>query len=146
MVEIKKDLTIKEIFAEMMTLKSRLIKLSHKYNRSMILISAITYKDIITKGGRKSDDVMLERTIKKEELKDEFDVVKESYDSYKDTAIEKIQEMIATKPVGECIVYFRDELHWKWDDICKLFNYGRSQASKKYSDFKKRTTSDTIVH
>lgn len=146
MIEIKKELTIKEIFAEMMILKSRLIKLSHKYNRSMILISAITYKDIITKGGRKSDDIMLDNIIKREDLKDEFDVVKESYDNYKDIAIEKIQAMISTKPVDYCIAYFRDELHWSWKDICKLFNYSRSQASKKYSDFKKRTTSDTVGH
>lgn len=138
MVEIEKDLTIKEIFAEMMTLKSRLIKLSHKYNRSMILISAITYKDIITKGGRKSDDIMLDKTIKREELKDEFDIVKESYDSYKDLAIDKIQEMISTKPVDECIVYFRDELHWSWKDICKLFSYSRSQADKIYRKYKMR--------
>lgn len=138
MVEIKKDLTIREVFAEIMTLKSRLIKLSHKYNRSMILISAITYKDIITKGGRKSDDVMLDKTIRREELKDEFDIVKESYDSYKDLAIEKIQEMIATKPVEECIVYFRDELHWKWDDITKLFNYSLRQCHNLYSKGKKK--------
>lgn len=128
MVEIKKELTIKEIFAEMMALKGKLIKLSHKYNRSMILVSAITYKDVITKGGKKRDDIMLDKTIKREELKDEFEIVKESYDSYKDLAIEKIQEMIATKPVDECIVYFRDELHWKWDDIAKLFNYSVRQC------------------
>ncbi len=137
MIELKKDLNIKEIITEMMTLKSKLIKLSHKYNRSMILISAITYKDIITKGGKKSDDIMLNKTIQREEIKDEFDIVKESYNGYKDLAIEKIQEMIATKPVEECIVYFRDELHWKWKDISKLFTYSLRQCHNLYSKGKK---------
>lgn len=137
MVELKKELTIKEIFAEMMSLKSKLIKLSHKYNRSMILVSAITYKDVITKGGKKCDDIMLNKTIQREEIKDEFDIVKASYDEYKDLAIEKIQEMIATKPVEECIVYFRDSLHWKWDDIAKLFNYSVRQCIRLHKKGKK---------
>lgn len=137
MVELKKELSIKEIIAEMMTLKSKLIKLSHKYNRSMILVSAITYKDIITKGGKKCDDIMLNKTIQREEIKDEFDIVKASYDEYKDLAIEKIQEMIKTKRVEECIVYFRDELHWKWNDISKLFNYSLRQCHNLYSKVKK---------
>ena len=142
-MELKKELTIKELFDEMTFLKSKLIKLAEKYNRSLITVSAVTWKDIITSGGKKGD-VMLNRTIKKDKLHDEFDIVKESYDSYKSEAIDKIKEMLATKPVDECIVYFRDKLKWGWKPICKLFNYSRSQASKKYSDFKNRTTSDTI--
>ncbi len=139
-----KYLTIKELFDEMKTLEGRLIELSHKYNRTLT-ITAITWKDIVVKGGKR-DDVMLNNTIKREELTSEFDIVKDSYDSYKEETIDKIREMIANESVDYCIVYFRDTLHWKWKDICKLFHYGRSQASKKYSDFKNRTSSDTIGH
>ena len=131
MIEIKKDLTIKELFAELTTLKSKLIKLSHKYNRSMIIVSAITYKDIVTKGGR-SDDIMLNRTIKREEIKDEFDIVKESYDCYKEETINKIREMIANKSVDHCIVYFRDELKWCWKEIAQLFNYNERHCRRLY--------------
>lgn len=145
MVEAKgQNLTVKELFDELKTLESRLISLSHKYNRTLT-ITAITWKDILVKGGKK-DDIMLNNVIKREELQDEFDIAKISYDSYKEVTIEKIREMIANHSVEYCIVYFRDELGWKWKDICRLFNYSRSQASKKYSDFKNRTLSDTIGH
>ncbi len=138
MIEAKsKHLTIKELFDEMRTLEGRLIELSHKYNRTFE-IKAITWKDIIVKGGKR-DDVMLNNTIKREELTDEFDIAKASYDSYREETIKEIRNMIATKPVNECIVYFRDVLRWKWKDICKLFNYSRSRANKIYSDYKKKT-------
>lgn len=142
---IEKKLTIKELFNELKALKSRLIKLANKYNRTLINVSAVTYKDIITKGGIKGD-IMLNKVIKKEELDHEFDIVLASYNEYREKTIDEIRKMLNEKPVEECIAYFRDELHWKWKDICKLFSYGRSQASKKYADYKKRTTSDTIGH
>ena len=142
---LEKKLTIKEIFDEMKVIRYRLIKLSHKYNRTLVDISAVTWKDIVTKGGKKGD-IMLNRVIKKENLENEFDIVMESYKDYKELAINEIREMIKNNSVEYCIVYFRDELHWPWKDICKLFSYGRSQASKLYKDFKNRTTSDTIGH
>ncbi len=137
MIDAKgKHLTIKELFDEMKVLRSRLIKLSHKYNRSLIGINAISYKDIMVKGGKK-DDVMLNNTIKREEIENEFDIVKESYESYREEAIKEIREMIATKPVDECIVYFRDTLNWKWNDISKLFNYSRIHCIRLYNKRKK---------
>ena len=136
MIEIKKDLTIKELFAELTTLKSKLIKLSHKYNRSMILVSAITYTDILTKGGKRWDDVMLNKTIQREEAKDEFDIIKEAYNSYKDLAVDKIREMINSKSVEECIVYFRDELKWSWKEISQLFNYNERHCRRLYKKVK----------
>ena len=136
---IEKNLTIKELFIEMKTLYARLIKLAEKYNRSLITVSAISWKDVITQGGKKGD-IMLNKEIKKESLNNEFDIVKASYDSYKAEAENKIREMIATKSVGYCIVYFRDELNWKWKDICALFHYSRSQANVIYNEEKKKTT------
>jgi len=127
----KKELTIKELFVEMKTLYARLIKLAEKYNKSLITVSAISWKDIVTQGGKKGD-IMLNNEIKKESLNNEFDIVKASYDSYKAEAEEKIREMIATKSVGYCIVYFRDELKWKWKEICKLFNYSEMQCHRLY--------------
>ena len=46
-MEIKKDMSIKELFDEMQFLKARLIKLAEKYNKSLITVSAINWKDII---------------------------------------------------------------------------------------------------
>lgn len=133
---IEKNLTIKELFNELKVLKTRLIKLADKYNRSLINVSAITYKDIITGGGKKRD-IMLNKVIKKEELNDEFDIVLASYNEYKEKTIEEIRKMLNEKSVDYCIVYFRDEFHWKWKDIAKLFNYSLRQCHNLYNKIKK---------
>lgn len=134
---LEKKLTIKEILVEMKSIKIKLIKLSEKYNRSTANITAISWKDIMVNGGRKGD-IMLNKVIKKEELEDEFDIVKASYDSYKNLAIEEIREMLATKSTEYCITYFRDELKWKWKDICKVFNYSLRQCHNIYNKFKNK--------
>lgn len=132
---LEKKLTIKEIFDEMKVLRSRLIELSHKYNRTLVDISAVTWKDVVTKGGKKGD-IMLNRVIKKEKIKNEFDVVMESYKDYKQMAINEIREMIKNNSVEYCIVYFRDTLHWKWNDISKLFNYNERHCRRLYKNYK----------
>lgn len=134
---LEKKLTIKEIFDEMKVIRYRLIKLSHKYNRTLVDISAVTWKDVVTKGGLKGD-IMLNRVIKKEELENEFDVVMESYKNYKQMAINEIREMIKNNSAEYCIVYFRDTLHWKWNDISKLFNYSIRQCHNLYDKGKNK--------
>lgn len=133
---IEKKLTIKEILDEMKVLKTRLIRLAEKYNRATTDITAVNYKDIMTSGGRQGD-IMLNKVIKKEELENEFDIVKTSYNSYKELAIEEIKNMIANNSVEYCIVYFRDNLHWKWKNITKLFNYSLRQCHNLYNKGKK---------
>lgn len=135
---LEKKLSIKEIFDEIKVIRSRLIELSHKYNRTLINISAVTWKDIVTKGGKKGD-IMLNRVIKKEEIENEFDVVMETYRDYKEMAINEIREMIKNNSIEYCIVYFRDNLHWKWDDISKLFNYNERHCRRLYKNYKENS-------
>ena len=130
------ELTIKQLFNELKVLKSRLIKLAEKNNRILINVSAITYKDILTKSGIKGD-IMLNKIIKKDELRDEFDIVLESYNSYKEKTIEEIRKMLNEKSTEECIAYFRDELGWKWKEIAKLFNYSLRQCYNLYNRLRK---------
>lgn len=134
---LEKKLTIKELFDEMKVLKCRLIKIAEKEHRLMSLVTAITWKDIVVGGGKKGD-IMLNKFVKKEELEREFDIVKASYDSYKEQAINEIREMIRSKPIEECIVYFRDSLKWKWNDICKIFNYSLRQCHNLYNKGKNK--------
>ena len=134
---LEKKLTIKEIFDELKVIRSRLIELSHKYNRTLVDISAVTWKDIVTKGGRKGD-IMLNRVIKKENLENEFDIVMRSYKDYKEMAINEIREMIKNNSVEYCIVYFRDNLHWRWNDISKVFNYSIKQCHRLYNKEKSK--------
>ena len=134
---LEKKLSIKEIFDEMKVIRSRLIELSHKYNRTLINISAVTWKDVVTKGGMKGD-IMLNRVIKKENLENEFDVVMETYKDYKKMAINEIREMMRNNSVEYCIVYFRDNLHWRWKDISRLFNYSIRQCHNLYDKGKNK--------
>lgn len=134
---LEKKLSIKEIFDEMKVIRSRLIELSHKYNRTLINISAVTWKDVVTKGGMKGD-IMLNRAIKKENLENEFDVVMETYKDYKEMAINEIREMMRNNSVEYCIVYFRDNLHWRWKDISRLFNYSIRQCHNLYDKGKNK--------
>ena len=134
---LEKKLTIKEIFDELKVIRSRLIELSHKYNRTLVDISAVTWKDIVTKGGKKGD-IMLNRVIKKDDLEEEFDAVMETYKDYKQMAINEIREMIKNNSVEYCIVYFRDNLRWRWNDISRLFNYSIKQCHRLYNKEKNK--------
>lgn len=133
---LEKKLTIKEIFDEMQSIKARLINLADIYHRSTASITAVAWKDIVVGGGRKGD-IMLNKVIKKEELENKFDADLASYNSYKELAIEEIREMISKESVEYCIVYFRDTLHWKWDDISKVFNYSSRHCRRIYENCKK---------
>lgn len=128
---LEKKLTIKEKLDEMQVLKYRLIRLAEKEHRLMSIVTAITWKDIVVGGGKKGD-IMLNKYIKKEELESEFDIVKASYDSYKEDVIKDLREMIKNKSIGYCIVYFRDSLKWKWEDISRMFNYSIKQCRRLY--------------
>ena len=133
---LKRNLTIKEIFDEMKTIKARLVSLSERYHKSTLNITAISWKDVVVGGGRKGD-IMLNKVIRKEELENKFDADLASYNSYKELAIEKIREMISKESVEYCIVYFRDILHWKWDDISKVFYYSSRHCRRIYENCKK---------
>lgn len=132
-----KELTLEEILKEMSKLKYRLLELGDKLKIGVFEIRAIEYKDVITKSSYVGD-VMLNKMIKADGTREEFDAVKESYNGYRQLAIEKIGEMIETKPVEECIVYFRDHLHWKWDEIARMFNYTSRHCRNLYNNEKKK--------
>ena len=98
-----KELTLEEVLKEMNKLKYRLLELGDKLKIGFFEIQAIEYKDIIIKSNFVGD-VMLNKMIKADDTREEFDSVKESYNGYRQVAIEKIGEMIETKPIEECIV------------------------------------------
>ena len=76
---------------------------------------------------------MLNKMIKLDDTREEFDAVKESYNAYREVAINKIGEMLETKSKKECIVYFRDKLHWKWKQIGKIVSLSDRQCQNLYN-------------
>ncbi len=132
-----KELTLEDVLKEMNKLKYRLLELGEKLKIGFFEIKAIEYKDIIIKSNFVGD-VMLNKMIKADGTREEFDSVKESYNGYRQVAIEKIGEMLETKSIEECIVYFRDKLHWKWREIAKMFKYSLRQCHNLYDKGKKK--------
>ncbi len=131
-----KELALDEVLREMTKLKYRALELADKLKIGFFEIRAITYKEIISSTNYRGD-LMLNRMIKADGTREEFEAVRESYNAYREVAINKIGEMLETKTKGECIVYFRDNLHWKWDEIARMFNYTPRHCRNLYKSEKK---------
>ena len=126
-----KELTIEEVSKQLKKLKFRLVELGEKLKVGFFEIKAVTWKDIVTRTGYKGD-TMLRTIIKQDNTREEFDAVKQSYEDYRRLLIEKLGDMLETKPESECIVYFRDVLKWKWTSIAEMFNCDEKTCRRKY--------------
>ena len=130
-----KELTIEEILDEMNDLKKRINSIATILRIKMEPLKGIEYKDVVSKGSNVMNDVMLNRIIKTDELAQELEAKKESYNDYRRVAVEKIQKMREEKSVDEMIVFYRDKLHWKWREIAKITNYSSRQCLRKYKNY-----------
>ena len=126
-----KELTLEETLKEMNKLKFRLLELKEQLKIGFFEIKAITWKDIVTKSSFKGD-VMLSNMIKADGTREEFDAVKDSFEGYRQLVIDKIADMLENSSKEECIVYLRDKLRWKWDEIAKMFNCDERTCRRKY--------------
>ncbi len=121
---LEKKLTIKELLKEMDYLKKQIYSLETVLQRRINPLKGITYEDVNStiKGKGGHNDPMTNNLIQKDELKTKLDVKKDSYYSYREQAIEEIAEMMSTKSDEEMVVFFRDDLHWKWNDVIKVMH------------------------
>lgn len=132
-----KELSLDEVLREMVKLKYRALELADKLKIGIFEIRAITYKEIMSSTNYKGD-LMLNKMIKADGTREEFDAVKESYNAYREVAINKIGEMLETKPKGECIVYLKDKIHWKWKQIARLIGLSDRQCQNLYNKEKNK--------
>lgn len=129
-----KELTVQEILEEMDELKERyyyVANLLHK-NFLSIRLKGVELKDIMVKGGRRTSDKILLSITKSEDLNVELENTRESYYAYRDLLIDKIIEMKKTKSVDEMIVFYKDTMHYKFEDIAILVDYSLAQVKRKY--------------
>jgi len=129
-----KELTVQEILEEMDELKERyyyVANLLHK-NFLSIRLKGVELKDIMVKGGRRTSDKILLSITKSEDLNVELENTRESYYAYRDLLIDKIMEMKKTKSVDEMIVFYKDTMHYKFEDIAILVDYSLAQVKRKY--------------
>ena len=133
-----KELTVEEILEEMDKLKERyyyIANLLHK-NFLSIRLKGLELKDFMIKGGKKTSDKILLSIAENDELNINLESTKESYYAYKELLIDKIVEMKKTKTIDEMILFYRDTLHYKFDDIAVLVNYSAKQTKRKYFKLK----------
>ena len=129
-----KELTVQEILEEMDELKERyyyVANLLHK-NFLSVRLKGVELKDIMVKGGRRTSDKILLSITKSEDLNVELESTRESYYAYRDLLIDKIMEMKKTKSVDEMIVFYKDTMHYKFEDIAILVDYSLAQVKRKY--------------
>ena len=120
--------------SEMDELKERyyyVANLLHK-NFLSVRLKGVELKDIMVKGGRRTSDKILLSITKSEDLNVELENTRESYYAYRDLLIDKIMEMKKTKSVDEMIVFYKDTMHYKFEDIAILVDYSLAQVKRKY--------------
>lgn len=130
----KKQMTIYDLLKEMRTLKRTVLCfVDKKYiNKVLRYMKAISVKDVCVQSSKRGNDTMLNSIIKDEHFDEEINRNLNSYNEYKKLAEEEIRNMIKEKTDDEMIVFYRDELHWKWNDIAKAVNYSVKQCQRKY--------------
>lgn len=132
----QKELTIQELLREMRTLKRTIVCLVEKKYINLVLrhLKAISIKDVCVQSSKGGNNTMINSLIKDERLSDDINSKINSYNEYKDLATEKIREKAETATDEEMIKFYRDELHWKWNDIAKVTNYSVRHCQRKYNE------------
>ena len=99
-------------------------------------MKAISVKDVCVQSSKGGSNAMLNSIIKDEHFDEEINNNLNAYNDFRNMAIEEIKKMIEEKTDEEMIVFYKDELHWKWNDIGKAVNYSVRQCHRKYDMLK----------
>ena len=130
------NLSLEEVLKIMKELKHRYeIKsvMAHK-NRLSVGLQPIRPKDLNVKGGRLSNDKLVNMLITESELLSSLEDIKESYCLYREMAINILVEYAMTKPTEEMIIIYRDTMRFKWNDIAWLVHYSTRQVIRIYNE------------
>lgn len=133
------EISLDEVLNNMRDLKNKYeikIVMFHK-NRLKVGLQSIQPKDLNVKGGRRNNDSLATMLIKEEEYLNSLEGLKESYNLYREMAINILVKYAKTKSVAEMISIYRDKMKFKWDDIAWLVKYSRSQTIEIYNRNKK---------
>ena len=135
----QKELTIYELLEELKNLKKEYYKLATILAKRIEPLKGLSYDDVNStiKGRGGVKDTMTNNLAKAEEYQTKLDAIKDSYNSYYNVLMEKIEIMQGNCSEAEMIVFCRDELHWKWSDIAKMVNYTDRHCRRIYSKIKK---------
>lgn len=130
------ELGLDEVLKNMKELKHRYKIKCVMYNENQLRASlrAIQPKDLNVSGGRRNNDEILSMLIKKENLSNSLEEIKESYNLYRELAINILVDYATKMGIEEMIIIYREKMHFKWDDIAWLTGYSRRQVFRIYQD------------
>ena len=135
----QKELTIYEVLRELQELKKEYYRLATLLAIRIEPLRGLSFNDVNStiKGHGGAKDTMTNNFAKIEEYQTKLDAIKDSYDSYYNDAMKKIKIMQDSCSEAEMIVFYRDELHWKWKDIAKIVHYTDRHCKRIYNKIKK---------
>ncbi len=133
-----KELTIEEVIEEMGKLKIRYYDIAHRLriNFAKIRLRSVVPKDIMVKGGRRTNDKILLSIAEQDDLRTELSEVKKAYYSYKDLLIELIWEKEKKSTKEEMIQFYKEKMHYSYDEIAVLIGYSKRQVQRIYKELK----------
>ena len=136
------DLTdlLKEM--EKLKIKYKLKCLMYDEKVNTNVLQAVRPKDIASSSYHSNEDKTLLKLIQEESILDSIDTLKRKYNIYRNLVINKLVEYSGKKTIAEMIVIYREQMHFKWEDIAYLVKYSRSQTIDIYHKEKNRTKSD----
>ena len=130
---ITEHLTIREAKNELKKLENEfdLYLTKKKINFLKTQPSAIKYKDVVS-SSHSIFDKFTHYVIKDEEMDLKIYGIQESINAYQEFIVKEMKR-ISESGGSELIVFLRDELKLKWNDISKQTNYSERQARRLYN-------------
>lgn len=130
------ELSLDEVLKNMKELRHKYKIKCVMYNENQLraTLKSIQPKDLNISSGRRNNDEILSMLIREEDLSNSIDEIKESYNLYRELAINILADYANKLSVSDMISIYREKMHFKWDDIAWLTGYSRRQVFRIYQD------------
>ena len=135
MIELQKELTVKEIKYKIKELEDdlNLYLTLKKINYEKTQPQSVKYQDIVISGGNKIFDKFTHYVIKDEDYDTTIYAITEAILAWEQRLVEKIKN-ISESEDKILITYLRDDEEYSWERIARETNYSERQARRIYNE------------
>ena len=135
MIELQKELTVKEIKYKIKELEDdlNLYLTLKKINYEKTQPQSVKYQDIVISGGNKIFDKFTHYVIKDEDYDTTIYSITEAILAWEQRLVEKIKN-ISESEDKILITYLRDDEKYSWERIARETNYSERQARRIYNE------------
>lgn len=102
------------------------------------LIKGFSFKEIITSGGKKSNDSMLISILKNDKYSEELLALYKSKVAYETYILEEIERLKVSNP-GIVIGFLKEYLKLSWSQISNKVDYSTRQCHRYYDEYRGKT-------